>query len=332
MALKRPFRVSGGSAKTKENFFICLNDKYFGEAAGSVFYGPRKDEILSDLEKGAEYIRSRKRLSISDLKEISKMEINSISKAALVAGALHFISGTSLKYPWQILNLDEPHRICTSYTVSIDSPESMFSEIRKSEYPIIKIKMGFEGDETLIEMLQKIPGKIYRIDANGGWNPEKAEKMIDLLARLDVALIEQPTSIDHISEWRYLKRNKSTPLFIDEGLNSIDDYYNFAGYIDGVNIKMAKSGGPLGSIKIARAARKDKRKVMLGCMVESSLGVAPALYLASLADYFDLDGPLLLEKDVAGGVNFILEKIEFGEDIIGGPKVKTEFLYETPIN
>ncbi len=149
--------------------------------------------------------------------------------------------------------------------------------------------------------------------------------MIFLLSKLDVQLIEQPTSLDYITEWKYLKGRSKIPVMIDEGLHNLQNYFQYADYVDGVNIKMSKSGGFLEAKKIALAARKDKRKVMLGCMVESSIGIAPALYLSSLADYFDLDGPLLLDEDIADGINFNLDKIMVTEDIIGGPKLKEKY-------
>lgn len=257
--------------------------------------------------------------------DLDKFKINSISKSALLTAMLHYLSGTNNKYPWEILGLEMPGNICTSFTVSIDQSNLMMDEISHSPYPIIKIKMGFDEDELLIPELAKIRGKRFRIDANGGWSPEKAEKMIFLLSRVDVELIEQPTTIEYVDQWKYLRGKSKIPLFVDEGLNNWEDYFRFADHINGVNIKMSKSGGIIEAKRIALSARKDKCKIMLGCMVESSIGIAPAVYLSSLADYFDLDGPLLLEENIATGINFNLENVAVAEDIIGGPKLKVKY-------
>ena len=115
-------------------------------------------------------------------------------------------------------------------------------------------------------------------------------------------------------------------LLIDEGLNTIDDYHRFCDHVDGVNIKMAKSGGAVPALRIALQARRDKLRVMLGCMVESSVALAQAVYMASVADYCDFDGPLLMENLIADGIDFNLDKISVDEDIIGGPRIKKEFL------
>ncbi|MCX6827163.1 MAG: hypothetical protein NTV06_07865, partial [candidate division Zixibacteria bacterium] len=269
--------------------------------------------------------------SLSGLSELNLLDINSISKSALVTAGLHFLSGSMSKYPWEILKLQGPAPIVTSYTVSIDETGKMLEEIGKAEYPIIKIKMGFEDDEALIPELKKVSGKSLRVDANGGWTLEKAERMIHLLAQIGVTIIEQPTDVDYVGEWKYLKGKEKVELIIDEGLNNSNDYYRLADYVDGINIKMAKAGGIIEAKKIAQAARRNKLKVMLGCMLESSIGIAPAVYLSSLADYFDLDGPLLLEEDTAVGINYNVEKIVVNDDIIGGPKLKREFLKDANI-
>lgn len=260
--------------------------------------------------------------------DINDLSINPVSKSALVGAALHKLSSEKGLFPWELLKLDEPGKIRTSYTISIDKSDQMYDEIAESPYPIIKVKMGFDDDELLVNELKKISGKRIRIDANGGWEPEKAESMIHCMDKLDVEIIEQPTKIEHIRDWKYIKGSSKVSFFIDEGLNTIEDYHRYSEYVDGVNIKMSKSGGIIEARNIAAQAKKDKIKVMLGCMVESSVGISQAVYLSSLADYFDLDGPLLLKEDIAIGIDFNLERITIGEDIIGGPRIKREYLYD----
>ena len=254
------------------------------------------------------------------------LDINSVSKTALLTAALHHLSHIRNEYPWTTISVDEPVNIRTSFTIGIDKPDTMLQEIKDSPYPIIKIKLGSPNDESLISSLAGINGKLFRIDANGGWTPEIAEKMIYLLSKLNIELIEQPTAVKHIDQWRYLKGKSRIPLLVDEGLDSYEDYLRLTDYVDGVNIKMSKSGGFIEAKKIALAARRDHREVMLGCMVESSIGIAPAVYLSSLADYFDLDGPLLLQDEIATGINFNVEKVTVSEDIIGGPKLIKKYM------
>ena len=184
-----------------------------------------------------------------------------------------------------------------------------------------------DDDIAVLDGLAKIKGKEIRIDANGGWPPAKAEEMIVHLSRQGVRIIEQPTDLKYIKDWKHLKgKNENVELFVDEGLQVLKDYNEIAQYVDGVNIKMEKCGGIIEGMKIARQARAEKKKVMLGCMVESSVGISQSVYMSSLADYFDLDGPQLLENDIAEGIRYDKESIEVDAEIIGGPKLKRDVI------
>ncbi len=289
-------------------------------------YGPDSDEISADLVTAKDRIIETDIQSVEQVDDIEFSSINSISKSAIVSALINSFSGKTGKFPWELVGLDEPPSIRTSFTVSIDKPERMLADIKNSPYPIIKIKLGSEKDELLLQELTNIPGKLFRFDVNGGWSLEQTEKMFYYLNKLETDIIEQPTQLEHIKEWKYLSANTKLKVFLDEGLHTLNDYFEYADYVDGVNIKMAKSGGMMEAVKLAKQARKDGLKVLLGCMVESSIGIAPAVYMASLADYFDLDGPLLLRNDIAERINFNIETITVDDNIIGGPKIKKEYL------
>jgi L-alanine-DL-glutamate epimerase-like enolase superfamily enzyme len=187
--------------------------------------------------------------------------------------------------------------------------------------------MGNDDDIAVLDALDKIKGKEFRVDANGGWPLAKAEEMIVHLALKGVRVIEQPTGIEHVKEWKHLKKNSDkVELIADEGINVLTDYEQYAQFIDGVNIKMEKCGGIIEAMRIANKARQEKKKVMLGCMVESSVGISQSVYMSSLADYFDLDGPQLLESDIAEGIRYDKESIEVDAEIIGGPKLKRDVI------
>lgn len=226
-----------------------------------------------------------------------------------------------------MLSLGTPVGIRSSITISIDKPAQMIEVIKATDYPIIKVKMGNEDDVLLLDRLDEIIDKSIRVDVNGAWSCAKAEEMIFHLAKKGITIIEQPTDVEFIEEWPHLKgKSENVELILDEGLNNLDDYRRYAEFIDGVNIKMEKCGGILEGVKITRQARKDKKKVMLGCMVESSVGIAQSVYMSAQADYFDLDGPLLLEDDIASGIRYDRESIEVDREIIGGPKLKRDVI------
>ncbi|NOY88085.1 MAG: hypothetical protein GXO93_01685, partial [FCB group bacterium] len=287
--------------------------------------GPTTDEIEKDLKKGIELVSNFEEINLDTLKKVNKFNINPIVRSALVAMLLNYISGETKRYPWEILSLGSPVGIKSSITISIDKPSEMIEAIKKSEYSIIKIKMGNEEDVLILDAIEKLKNKEIRIDANGAWSCAKAEEMIFHLSQKGVKIIEQPTDSKYINEWPHLKgKAKDVKLIMDEGLNDINDYEKYAPYFDGVNIKMEKSGGILEAIKIAHRAQEDKKKIMLGCMVESSIGIAQSVYMSSMADYYDLDGPLLLQDDIALGINYDKESIKVDREIIGGPKIKRD--------
>lgn len=327
LPLKKTFKVAKGETTIKTNVLTVMNNRYSGEASGSVHYGPDLKEIEADLTKGMKVIEKYSAISLETIEEIAKMGINPISRSALVGMLLNYISGESKRYPWEILNLGTPVGVKSSFTISINDPAEMIEEIKNSDYPIIKIKMGNEEDILVLDILDKLDGKEIRVDANGGWSCAKAEEMIFHLTRKGVKIIEQPTDIEYVEEWAHIKgKNEDVELILDEGMNTLDDYQKYKEFIDGVNIKMEKCGGVLEGIKIAEQAKADKKKVMLGCMVESSVGIAQSLYMSSRADYYDLDSPLLLENDIASGITYDRESIAVDREIIGGPKLKRDVL------
>jgi L-alanine-DL-glutamate epimerase-like enolase superfamily enzyme len=323
--LKHRFVVSKGETEAKTIYLTVLNNRYSGEASGSVHYGPTQQEIEQDLAAGLKKIAKFKQIDLKAIEEVGRYKINPIARSALVGMLLHYMSGESRRYPWEILQLGTPVGIKSSMTISIDKPNEMIKALENCEYPIIKIKMGNEEDVMILDALDNLKDKEIRVDANGAWSCAKAEEMIFHLSRKGVRVIEQPTDIEFVSEWAHLKgKSADVHLIIDEGLNTLDDYKKVSDFVDGVNIKMEKCGGILEGMKLASQAREDNKKVMLGCMVESSVGIAQSVYLSSRADYYDLDGPLLLESDIANGINYDRESIQVDREIIGGPKLKRD--------
>ncbi|MEW6050945.1 MAG: enolase C-terminal domain-like protein [Candidatus Zixiibacteriota bacterium] len=325
LPLKKRFAVAKGSAEVKTNVLTILNNRYSGEASGSVYYGPPVELIEVDIRKGIEFIKWLPRIDVSTLNSITCLDILPIARSALMGMVLNAISGESGRYPWEILGLGTPVGIRSSLTIGIDTHEVMKKAILESPHAIIKLKLGHEQDCELLDVIKAVTDKEIRVDANGGWTCAKAEEMIYYLGKAGVTIVEQPTEPEYSSEWPHLKKaSPSVELIIDEGLNRLEDYDQFKDSIDGVNIKMEKCGGILEGIRIARQARTDKKKVMLGCMVESSIGIAQSVYMSSLADYCDLDGPLLLENDIASGIVYQREYIKVDREIIGGPKLKRD--------
>ena len=327
LPLKTKFAISGGEATDKINFVTVLNNRYSGEASGSVAYGPSVEEIEAELNRGIQLLTQQAEINFDTLEAIGRFDIHSVARSALSSMVLNYLSGEAKRYPWEILSIGSPVGIKSSITISVGETEAVIAAIKEAAHPIVKVKLGNDNDLELIEALKEINDKAIRVDANGAWSLEKAEEMLYYLARSGITVIEQPTSFDNIQHWPKLKGSfKGLELVVDEGLNNLEDYESIAEFVDCVNIKMEKSGGILEALRIARKARKDKKKVMLGCMIESSIGIAQSIYMSALADYHDLDGPQLLVDDIASGITYSKEKIEVDREIIGGPKLKREML------
>jgi L-alanine-DL-glutamate epimerase-like enolase superfamily enzyme len=320
LPLKKRFTVSKGSADSKTNILVILNNRYSGEAATSVYYGPTIQQLESDLRTGARFLEQQGQIDVATLDQLSKLTIHPIARSALIGMVLNYLSGESGRYPWEILSLATPVGIKSSSTVALDDPDAMIKAIKESEYPIVKVKLGTTNDTKVIDAFSAITDKEIRVDANGGWSCAQAEEMIYHLARSGVRIIEQPTECKNVADWPHLKgKHTDVVLLIDEGVGTIEDYEQVSKFVDGVNIKMEKSGGILEAINIATKAHEDQKKVMLGCMVESSIGIAQSVYMSSLADYIDLDGPQLLQDDIGRGIKYNREQIEVDREIIGGP-------------
>lgn len=323
LPLKKRFAIAKGSAVIKTNVLAILEGRYCGESSGSVAYGPSADVIEADVLNGVSVLQATQRITPEVLQTVDSLPVGPTARAAIMGMVVNCLSGESGRLPWEILNLNPPGRIRTSMTFALDDPIATVEQIISSPYPIVKIKMGDSRDFVLLELLKNVRGKEIRVDANGGWSVAQAGEMIARLARIGVYVIEQPTAPEFITEWPQLKgSNKQVELFADEEMNVLGDFQRLGPYCDGINIKMAKSGGILEAARMALAAREAGKKVMLGCMVESSVGIAQSVYMGSLADYFDLDGPLLLERDIADGITYDLDTIILGQSLIGGPVLR----------
>jgi L-alanine-DL-glutamate epimerase-like enolase superfamily enzyme len=173
---------------------------------------------------------------------------------------------------------------------------------RVAHFPALKIKVGGPSDIETLEAVREVFDGPLRVDANTGWQPQQAAAMMPELERLGVELVEQPFKARQLPELRWLRERSSLPIMADESAVFEDDLPMLQGVVDGVVVKLAKCGGIGPALRMIRKARELGMKVMLGCMVETSVGVAAAAMVASEVDWLDLDGNLLLAHDPFGGI------------------------------
>jgi len=222
--------------------------------------------------------------------------------------ALHDLAGKSLGLPiWELIGTSR-EQPPTDYSLGIDDPQTVAERARRvAHFPALKIKVGGPADIETLEAVRAVFSGPLRVDANTGWQPEQAAALIPELERLGVELVEQPFPARQLPQLRWLRERSSLPIMADESAVFEDDLAMLEGVVDGVVIKLAKCGGIGPALRMIRRAREMGMKLMLGCMVESSVGVAAAAMVASEVDWLDLDGNLLLASDPFRGLELDAE-------------------------
>jgi L-alanine-DL-glutamate epimerase-like enolase superfamily enzyme len=205
---------------------------------------------------------------------------------------------------WKLAGLPEPRPVVTAYTLSLAEPEAMGrAAAENADRPLLKLKLGGPGDIQRVEAVRRnAPKARLIVDANEGWTPELLVEYLPAMARLGVELVEQPLPAGRDAALKGMAR--AVPVCADESCHGIDTLADLAGRYDAVNVKLDKTGGLTEAVAMVRAARRLGFEIMVGCMLASSLAMAPALLLAQLAQFVDLDGPLLLAEDRPDGIEY----------------------------
>lgn len=205
---------------------------------------------------------------------------------------------------YELLELANPGKLPCDYTLGIDTPELMVEKLKAHPAPVYKVKLARPADIDLLRRLRAVTNKPFRVDVNEGWNYEDTLKLLPELQALGVVLLEQPLAKSQWEEMIELKAQSAIPLFADEACVEEEDVARCAAAFHGINIKLTKCGGITPALRMIAAARQLQMKVMLGSMNESVIGTAALAHLAPLADYLDLDGPLLLTQANAKGLSY----------------------------
>jgi len=310
-----PFGISYGTSTDTHNVLVRLRFEDFeglGEAAPAEYHGENAASVSSALKTWAdEAILGDDPFAIADLvKRLDKSLAGNFSAKAAVEMALHDLSGKITGEPTlKMLGLSGLAAPMTDFTIGIDSLEIVEKKAREAVdagYKMLKVKQGTAYDKSIIQLVRKVaPDLPLRVDANGAWTPKQAIAMSHFLAEHKVQFIEQPLPKHaHVDDWRLVRSAAAIPIFADESVCRATDVARLAGAIDGVVVKLAKTGGISEALKVIHTARAHSMQVMFGCMIESSLGVTAAAQLAGLCDYLDLDGALLLAADPYAGAEY----------------------------
>ncbi|MGB6118355.1 MAG: N-acetyl-D-Glu racemase DgcA [Mesorhizobium sp.] len=211
------------------------------------------------------------------------------------------LGGTSVA---AMLGIPAPQPLETCYTLSLAEPDQMEASARAQAHrPILKVKVGTDNDEPRIRAVARgAPASRIILDANEGWTEANIVRNLEIAAQCSVVLVEQPLPAG--KDGLLARIEHLVPICADESLHLASDLGQIVGLYDAVNIKLDKTGGLTEAIMLRDRARGLGLGIMVGCMVGSSLAMAPAVLLAQGADFVDLDGPLLLAKDRDNGLRY----------------------------
>lgn len=267
-----------------------------GECVPYPRYGESVDGVMETIKKAL--------LEVHDRGSLQSALPAGAARNALDCALIDLEAKASGLPAWQLLGLPAPEPVITCYTISLGTPDEMASAAEKaSTYALLKVKLGGDGDGARIAAVRAAaPESRLVVDANEAWTEATFAPNIMACAAAGVELIEQPLPAHGDGALANLPR--PVPVCADESLHTLADLPSIAGLYNAINIKLDKTGGLTGAITLAEAARKLDLKIMVGCMVGTSLAMAPALLLTPYAQWVDLDGPLLLAKDVEPSLQY----------------------------
>ncbi len=307
LKLTTPFRISRGVEHTASNVLVQINHEDFtgyGEAAPSGYYGESQETVMACVTLFAGNLGNDPFAHEEIMQRLDHIiRLNPAAKAA-VDMALYDVVGKMLNVPlYQLLGLNPDYAAHTSFTLGIDSPAEMAKKaLLARDYPILKVKVGTKHDLDNIKAIREVTPATIRVDANTAWTPKEAIKMINALAPYTIEFVEQPIAPRDLSGLKLIRDNVTVPIIADESCVAVEDIPRLAGCVDGVNFKLMKSNGISNVLKMIHVARAHNLRVMIGCMIESSLAITAAAHLTPLVDYADLDGHLLIDNDPYVGV------------------------------
>jgi L-Ala-D/L-Glu epimerase len=302
--LKHAFRLSRGVSESRRNLLVEIADGGFvgrGEAAPIARYGQDVESSAAAVAVMAERLGDPRRFHGAAARAAVAGE--SAAEAA-VDLALHDLLGQRLGVPlYELWGLDPGATPPTSFTIGLDTPERVVEKVREaSAFEILKIKLGSPRDREILEAVRAVTTQTLRVDANEGWSFDEALGNFEWLAALGVERVEQPLPAAELEASRELRKRSPLPIWADESVHRPTDLPRIAEAFDGINLKLMKCGGLGPARELIASARAHGLGVMLGCMIESSIGITAAAHLSPLVDAADLDGNLLVTDDPFVGV------------------------------
>jgi len=314
LKFRHPFTISKGTKTHQPTLIVELEHmgiKGYGEAPAIAYYNIPVEKMIEDLEAKKTFVE---KFAFTDPERYWHYLHHLLPKNHFLVCALDIaawdlfgkLKGKPLYEIWKGDNSNNP--IC-DYTIGIDSIEKMVAKLKEKPWPIYKIKVGTADDIAIVKALRESTDATLRVDANAGWDLATALKLIPQLKELGVELVEQPLAKDNWEGMKVLYKESSLPLYADEACVYEADVEKCKDHFHGINIKLTKCSGITPARRMITKAKELDMKVMVGCMNESTVGSAAIAHLLPFIDHVDMDGPLLLEEDVATGLEYNFGKV-----------------------
>jgi L-Ala-D/L-Glu epimerase len=300
---KHPFVIARGGQSDHRTVWVRLTDgdglEGWGEAAPSKFYGETPDSVIAALKVYSALLPDDPfKLEEAERAWEAKLRGNAAARAAL-SSALHDLVGKRLGVPiYRLWGLDPCMAPRSTFTIGLDAPERIKAKVQEAEeFPILKVKLGTDRDLEILRAIRDATDKELRVDANCGWTVKRALRMLPILDEFGVTVLEQPLPPQDHDGLAAITAQADIPVIADESCLTTVDIPPLVGKVDGINIKLAKCGGLREALRMIAVARAHGLMVMVGCMIESSLGITAAAHVTPLVDIVDLDGAALLSDD-----------------------------------
>ncbi len=304
LKLRHTWTISRNSSSEKKNGLLTLTAggiTGYGETAANVRYGQSWESgeaAFAKVKAACAGLSPWEHLTWLERAEEAAGGDSQV--VAALDMALWDWKGKAVGQPvWRLLGIPSGRMAQTTFSIGIDTAEAMKEKVKEAEpYPLLKVKVGLANDEENVTAIRSVTKKPIRVDANEGWkSPEEALKKIAWLKTMGIEFVEQPLPAAKNADMKAVKAGSALPLVADESVLHVKDVPSLVGLFDGINAKLAKCGGITRAYELAALGRALGFKLMLGCMIESSLGIAAAVAVAPLFDWLDLDGNLLVAND-----------------------------------
>jgi len=322
LTLTTPFRIARGVQDVSPNIIVELRHEQYpglvglGEASPTEYYGETPAGAAACLKFFADHLGDDPFALEETMSRLDHLVGLNPSAKAAIDMAFYDLIGKILGVPlYKLLGLNAQRTPQTSFTIGIDSPAQMAKKAQAArQYPILKIKVGTGHDIETLKAIRDVSSATIRVDANAGWTPKEAIKTINALVPYNIEFVEQPVPAHDLKGLKLVRDSVPVPIIADESCVTVEDIPSVADCVDGINIKLMKCGGISNALKMIHTARAHHLRIMIGCMIESSLAITAAAHLTPLVDYADLDGHILIDDDPYEGVQIKNGKLILPEE------------------